>query len=667
MNIQNKLEILAGAAKYDVSCASSGSRRENRNGRLGNAAPSGICHSFTEDGRCVSLLKVLFTNFCIYDCAYCANRAGNDLPRAAFTPAELADLTIDFYRRNFIEGLFLSSGVIRSPDDTMELLIRTVRDLRSRGFNGYIHLKCVPYTSRPLIREAGLHADRLSVNIELPSEDSLRRLAGDKTYRSVLEPMGVIRETILETSEDRRRLKRVPAFAPAGQSTQLIIGASPESDYDILHASDRLYQDQALKRVYYSGYVPINAADPRLPEIAEPPLARENRLYQADWLMRLYGYSVEEVIRPEEPYLDLKIDPKLAFARRQPDLFPVDINSADYSMILKVPGIGLRSAKRIVSLRRQGHIRYEHLQQMGVALNRARDFISCPGQPKIDRATSRPGIAPQPALPTGRKLSLAVPSSTCSALPLVFLSDGTFEGLLTAIFETYDRKVEPVHIRPRAGHRPSLFESCVEIACDPEKAERVWRGIKRHLGSEVRSQIHQAYLTGEPDVETLIYRRIRLALPLREKRADVQAPAICLAIERLSQKVCREAHRMKGLVRFTKTEPDLFWAMINPRYDILPLVRRHFEKRYADQSWVIFDTVRNYGLYFDKQTTREMRSYSGPFPKDFEASNADEETCRRLWKTYFIAVNVTERNNPRLHLRQLPRRYWQYLPEKNLD
>jgi probable DNA metabolism protein len=345
----------------------------------------------------------------------------------------------------------------------------------------------------------------------------------------------------------------------------------------------------------------------------------------------------------------------------------VDINSADYSMILKVPGIGLRSAKRIVSLRRQGHIRYEHLQQMGVALNRARDFIFCPGQPKIDRATPRPGFAPQTALSISRKLSLAVPSSTCSELPLVFLSDGTFEGLLTAIFETYVRKVEPVQIRPRAGHRPSLFESCVEIACDPDKAERVWRGLKRHLGSEVRSQIHQAYLTGEPDVETLIYRRIRLALPLREKSADVEAPAICLAIERLSQKVRREAHRMKGLVRFTKTETDLFWAMINPRYDILPLVRRHFEKRYADQSWVIFDTVRNYGLYFDKQKTREMRSYSGPFPRDFEASNADEETCRRLWKTYFIAVNVTERNNPRLHLRQLPRRYWQYLPEKNLD
>jgi predicted DNA-binding helix-hairpin-helix protein len=223
----------------------------------------------------------------------------------------------------------------------------------------------------------------------------------------------------------------------------LIIGASPESDYDILHVADRLYQDQALKRVYYSGYVPINAADPRLPALAEPPLARENRLYQADWLMRLYGYSVEEVIRPEEPYLDLKIDPKLSFALRQPDLFPVDINSADYSMILKVPGIGLRSAKRIVSLRRQGQIRYEHLQQMGVALNRARDFIFCPGQPKTDRATPRPGVAPQTALSTGRKPSLAVPSSTCSALPLVFLIDGTFEGLLTAIFETYVRTDVP--------------------------------------------------------------------------------------------------------------------------------------------------------------------------------------------------------------------------------
>ncbi|MDZ7580877.1 MAG: putative DNA modification/repair radical SAM protein [Deltaproteobacteria bacterium] len=482
MNIQNKLEILAGAAKYDVSCASSGSRRENRSGRLGNTSPSGICHSFTEDGRCVSLLKVLFTNFCIYDCAYCANRAGNDLPRAAFTPAELVDLTIDFYRRNFIEGLFLSSGVIRSPGETMELLIRTVRDLRFRGFNGYIHLKCVPYTSRPLIREAGLHADRLSVNIELPSEASLRRLAGDKTYDSVLQPMGIIRETILETREDRKKFKSTPAFAPAGQSTQLIIGASPESDYEILHVADRLYQDQALKRVYYSGYIPINASDPRLPDLAEPPMVRENRLYQADWLMRLYGYSLQEVIRAEEPYLDLKIDPKLAFALRQPDLFPVDINSADYAMVLRVPGIGLRSAKRIVNLRRQGLIRYEHLRQMGVALKRAANFIVCPGQPKSRSYAVGDAQATEAAVSAGRTTPITVPSK--ASWRQVFLTDGTFEGLLTAVFEAYARKVEPAEIRSQKDHHPAFFEECVEIPCDAYKAERVWKGLKRHLGSD---------------------------------------------------------------------------------------------------------------------------------------------------------------------------------------
>jgi probable DNA metabolism protein len=665
MNVQNKLEILAGAARYDVSCASSGSRRENRNGRFGNAAPSGICHSFTEDGRCVSLLKVLLTNFCIYDCAYCANRAGNDIPRAAFAPMELADLTVDFYRRNFIEGLFLSSGVIRSPDDTMELLVRTARILRTRGFNGYIHLKCVPYASRPLIREAGLLADRLSVNIELPSETSLRRLAVNKTYSSVLEPMGVIRETILETREDRQRHRSTPAFAPAGQSTQLIIGASPESDFDILQLAHSLYRHQALRRVYYSGYIPINASDPRLPDLAEPPMARENRLYQADWLMRLYGYSLQEVIRAEEPNLDLRIDPKLAFALRQPDLFPVDINSADYAMVLRVPGIGLRSAQRIVNLRRQGLIRYEHLLQMGVALKRAANFIVCPGLPKSGSYATGNAQATEAALSAGRRTPAAVPSKATRRL--VFLTDGTFEGLLTAVFEAYARKVEPAEIQSPENRRPALFEDCVEIPCDADKAERVWKGLKRHLGSDARLQVFQAYLSGAPEVETLIYRHIRMVLPHTDKNADSEAPAIHLAIERLSQKVRREAHRMKGLVRFAKMENDLFLAVINPRYDVLPLVRRHFEKRYADQSWVIFDAGRNYGLFFDMQATLEVRPDSGALSIEKRVADADDEACRELWKTYFTAVNITERGNPRLHLRQLPRRYWPYLPEKNLD
>ena len=270
MHIEDKLTILADAAKYDVSCASSGSRRKNAGRRLGNAAPSGICHTYTEDGRCVSLLKILYTNACIFDCAYCVNRFGNDIPRSSFTPNEIVSLTIDFYRRNYIEGLFLSSGIMRSPDDTMERLVRTAKAVRDQGFNGYIHLKCVPHASKRLIRQAGLNADRLSVNIELPSEKSLRLLTREKTYASVLEPMGVIRETIAETREHRRRMRHVPRFASAGQSTQLIVGASPESDYEILSLADRLYQSQALKRVYYSAYVPVAKTGGRLPDISEP-------------------------------------------------------------------------------------------------------------------------------------------------------------------------------------------------------------------------------------------------------------------------------------------------------------------------------------------------------------------------------------------------------------
>ena len=273
MDIEDKLTILADAAKYDVSCASSGSRRQNSGRQLGNTTPSGICHTYTEDGRCVSLLKILLTNVCIYDCAYCVNRCSNDLPRAAFTTREIVALTIDFYRRNYIEGLFLSSGVIRSPDDTMERLVRTVQMLRGQGFNGYIHLKCVPFASRRLIQQAGRHADRLSVNIELPSEASLMRLAQDKTYASVLTPMGVIRETIAETRADRKRMRHVPAFAPAGQSTQLIVGASPESDYEILNLADGLYRQQTLKRVYYSAYVPVVGSRKPLPDLVEPPAA----------------------------------------------------------------------------------------------------------------------------------------------------------------------------------------------------------------------------------------------------------------------------------------------------------------------------------------------------------------------------------------------------------
>ncbi|MDX5422593.1 MAG: putative DNA modification/repair radical SAM protein [Hymenobacteraceae bacterium] len=372
-----KLKILADAAKYDVSCSSSGGKRKNENKGLGNAEGMGICHSFTEDGRCVSLLKVLLTNHCIYDCAYCVTRKSNDVKRAGFTVQEVVDLTINFYRRNYIEGLFLSSGIFKSSDYTMERLVRVAKKLRQEHkFNGYIHLKTIPGASEELIKEAGLYADRLSVNIELPSEMSLKTLAPEKNYAEILQPMGNIRQQLIQTKEEQKLFKAAPSFAPAGQSTQLIVGASAENDHQILQLSSQLYKDYSLKRVYYSGYVPVSS-DNRLPIISEPPIIRENRIYQADWLMRFYGFEAKEIVDELNPHLDLDIDPKLGWALRNRHAFPVEVNTADYEMILRVPGIGVKSAKKIVSARRFTPLSFEHLRQMGVVLKRAKYFITC--------------------------------------------------------------------------------------------------------------------------------------------------------------------------------------------------------------------------------------------------------------------------------------------------
>lgn len=377
-DVLKKLEILAGAAKYDVSCASSGSNRGNAAKGIGNASPWGICHSFTEDGRCVSLLKIMFTNYCKYDCAYCVNRRSNDVPRTAFTVKEIVDLTIAFYRRNYIEGLFLSSGVVKSPDHTMSLLVRVAKDLRTvHRYNGYIHLKSIPGASPELIREAGLYADRLSVNVEIPSESNLKMLAPEKDYSSIFSPMNSIRQGILVSKEDTRKFRSAPKFAPAGQSTQLIIGATPDTDKQILMLSSGLYDQQSLKRVYYSGYIPINKNDSRLPALATPPLTREHRLYQSDWLMRFYFFRVDEIVNDKHPNLDLDIDPKLSYAIRNPWMFPVDINKAPFELILRVPGIGVKSAKLILMSRRYGRISSYQLQKMGVVMKRAQYFITC--------------------------------------------------------------------------------------------------------------------------------------------------------------------------------------------------------------------------------------------------------------------------------------------------
>lgn len=378
-NILEKLKTLAESAKYDVSCSSSGTVRNNKDGGLGNTVGGmGICHSFTEDGRCVSLLKIMLTNYCIYDCAYCINRRSNDIKRATLTVKELVDLTIQFYRRNYIEGLFLSSGVINNPDYTMERMVRVIKELRTvHRFNGYIHMKSIPGASRELVNEAGVYADRMSVNIEIPTEQNLKLLAPEKDHKSVYKPMNFIQQGMIQSIEERRKFRSAPRFVPAGQSTQMIVGATSENDNQILKVASALYQQPTMKRVYYSGFIPVNSYDNRLPALKQAPLVRENRLYQADWLLRFYQFKVDEIVDDAYPDLDLEIDPKLSWALRHPEMFPVDINKADYAMILRVPGIGVKSAKLIVTSRRYGRLNASQLKKIGIVMKKAQYFITC--------------------------------------------------------------------------------------------------------------------------------------------------------------------------------------------------------------------------------------------------------------------------------------------------
>jgi len=380
MELREKLRILSDAAKYDAACTSSGVNKEGRHGSIGSAAACGICHTFAGDGRCISLLKVLLTNVCVYDCAYCVNRRSHDVPRAAFTPRELAQLTIDFYRRNYIEGLFLSSAVAGSPDATTERMIETLRLLRNTyRFNGYIHAKALPGTDPALIQALGLLADRLSVNIELPSARSLTRLAPEKTKAAILAPMKQLQQGITENRYDLIRCRKTPRFVPAGQSTQIIIGASAESDRQILCLTSSLYRKFQLKRVFYSAYIPATSS-PLLPDLETPPLWREHRLYQADWLLRFYGFNANELFDEEHPDLSFFLDPKCCWALRHPERFPLEVNRAPYEALLRVPGVGIKSAWRILNARRVARLSWNTLSRLGVTLKRARYFLLCQGR-----------------------------------------------------------------------------------------------------------------------------------------------------------------------------------------------------------------------------------------------------------------------------------------------
>lgn len=383
MNLLDKLTILTDAAKYDASCTSSGVIRGSRPGMIGNTSSSiaGCCHSFSADGRCISLLKVLMTNYCVYDCKYCINRRSNDTRRTAFTPRELAELTIQFYRRNYIEGLFLSSGVLRDPDYTTLRMIETLRLLRREfAFNGYIHAKAIPGTSPELVQQLGYLADRLSVNIELPSQKGLAALAPDKSKAAILAPMRLIEAQGRQNKEELAKYRHAPAFAPAGQSTQLIVGATEDSDRHILHLTESLYDRYRLKRVFYSAYVPV-VENPLLPDLhTKPPLLREHRLYQADWLLRFYGFRADELLDDQHPNFDPMLDPKCYWAITHPEQFPVEIMTADLGRLLRVPGIGPTGARRILSARRTGLLHFDDLKKMGIVLKRAQFFILCGGR-----------------------------------------------------------------------------------------------------------------------------------------------------------------------------------------------------------------------------------------------------------------------------------------------
>ncbi len=381
MEALDKLKILADAAKYDVSCSSSGSERKGDKSMLGNTALPGICHSFAEDGRCISLLKILYTNKCIYDCAYCINRASNtEMKRAEFTPDEVVDITISFYRRNYIEGLFLSSGVVKNPNHTMEMLISVVQKLREvERFNGYIHLKGIPGADNRLIEKAGRYVDRMSINIELPTTQGLRLLAPEKKRLEMIEPMGFIRERISEYQANSKRFQNTPSFVPAGQSTQLIVGATNEADYKIIKISEALYKRMKLKRVYYSSYIPVGKTD-IVASNQMNLLKREHRIYQADWLLRFYGFTADEILTKEDPNLDMDVDPKCQWALRNLHLFPMEINKASFLELLRIPGIGNITARRIVASRRFEALTFDSLTKMGVVMKRAKYFITCSGK-----------------------------------------------------------------------------------------------------------------------------------------------------------------------------------------------------------------------------------------------------------------------------------------------
>lgn len=653
MDTLEKLKILTDAAKYDVSCSSSGSNRKNSSKGLGNSHLAGICHSWSEDGRCISLLKILFTNKCIYDCEYCINRSSNVTKRAEFSPREVADLTINFYKRNYIEGLFLSSGVIKNPNYTMELLIKTADILRNEyHYNGYIHMKSIPDADSDLLKKMGLLVDRMSVNVELPLEKSLKILAPQKSIKAIESSMDFANKKIVQRNNEIKLYRHTPKFLPAGQTTQMIIGADEESDFDIVSRAENLYDDYSLKRVFYSAFVPVVKSE-FTKDVKKAPLLREHRLYQADWLLRFYGFKSSDLLNDKNKNFDLRIDPKTDWAINNISKFPMEINKASFYDLIKIPGIGIISAKKIINARKYRKLEYNHLKALNISVKKARNFITVNGKYQ--------GLKFKDQKDLKDRMSLSDPKSFEQLSFFgwnmkIIVYDGTFQGYLTVIFTQY-KEIFKIKIESEKDQISFLDQKYIKT--NFEKAKRVEDSIKKNISREFFYDIKIGFKSDYKNKDTIIARLIKLAF-IKGEKITKSTNKYAVAFNKMVKNYGREAHAFMGLLRFKEIQEGFLFAQYESHNDILKDLSRHFLQRMPKEKFVIYDKNRN----------KAFVSIYGNF-EVVEILNIDikeskkEEFFQNLWIGFYDAIAIKERKNKKLMIENMPKKYWKYLPEKN--
>ena len=669
--LMDKLTILADSAKYDVACTSSGASRTARAGTLGSCYAPGCCHAFTADGRCVSLLKVLMTNCCAFDCSYCVNRRSNDIPRATFTPRELAELTVEFYRRNYIEGLFLSSAVLGTPDYTTERMLAALRLLRGEyRFGGYIHAKAIPGTSPELLQQLGYLADRLSVNVELPSEQSLNLLAPDKGRHSIFRPMKQIAVSGAQNKQELTVYRHAPKFAPAGQSTQMIVGASPETDYHILKLTEGMYRKYSLKRVFYSAYIPV-AEDSRLPALdTKPPLLREHRLYQADWLLRFYQFEADEILDRDSPNFNPYLDPKCNWAVQHYGLFPVDVNRAPFEMLLRVPGIGPKSARRIWHARKLSSLGLDELKRMGVVLKRAQYFITCNGFSGAHpgRGTAGGGRSYHAGRGTARRPAHGARGGSAMSgegtvnpqrtrrlhdADVVYLYDGSFEGFLCCVFESFAQHEIPFAVWTPQRETSTLYP-VKDIPTDHARAQRVFASFGRKLGAETEYLVSRDFLSGREDKELLLIRFLHLAFALGPGTVKRTGHPDVAPLYEMKKSLDWEVDKFQGFVRFEEHD-GMLGAVIHPKNYILPLLRPHFCGRFPEENFMIYDAVHQAVLLQEDHKARLLELAA---PLELPPPSEREQQFQALWTQFYKTLEIQARHNEKGRMSHCPKRFW---------